>query len=157
MRLSILFLALSLLAATGCAGPEEESWTPWCDYRGYCRLQLSVLVKSSPDGAQVYLGQELKGTTPCTLVLEAAPVITGQKQVVLSPVGGSTRYRIRDSRYQGQTSYTLWVTKDGYEPLSHTIVMEEVFPAEALLHDALYEKSVTMVFELEKRMSWPGP
>jgi hypothetical protein len=33
--------------------------------------------------------------------------------------------------------------------------MEEMFPAEALLHDKLYEKSVTMIFELEERRSPP--
>ena len=68
---------------------------------------------------------------------------------------GSRHYFIRDSSYRGQTSYTIWVAKDGYEPLSHTIVMEEMFPAEALLHDKLYEKSVTMIFELEERRSPP--
>jgi hypothetical protein len=35
--------------------------------------------------------------------------------------------------------------------------MEEAFPADALLHDKLYEKSVTMIFELEKRDSPPPP
>ena len=120
-------------------------------FRGYCRLKLAVLVESKPSGAEVYLDHEFQGTTPCTVFLEAAPVITGQKQIIASPVDGSNRYVIRDSSYQGQTPYTLWVTKDGYEPLSHTLVMERIFPVEVLLHDKLYEKSVSVIFELEER------
>lgn len=157
MKLKGLLLVLVIMTAAGCATSEEEAWAPWCDFRGYCRLKLAVLVQSKPDGAQVYLGEELKGITPCTIVVEAAPVITGQKQIITSPVDGSRRYFIRNSSYHGQTPYTLWVAKDGYEPLSHTIIMEEAFPADALLHDKLYEKSVTMIFELEKRDSPPPP
>ena len=130
---------------------NEEAWSPWCDFRGYCRLKLAVQVESKPSGAEVYLDHDFKGTTPCTVLLEAAPVIIGQKQIIVSPVGGSDRYFIRNSRYQGETPYTLWVMKDGYEPLSHTLIMEQIFPAEALLHDKLYEKSVTVTFELEER------
>jgi len=155
MKVNVFFLILAVVIAPGCAATEEEAWNPWCDFRGYCRLKLSVQVQSKPDGAQVYLGEELMGVTPCTVVVEAAPVITGQKQIITSPVDGSRHYFIRDSSYRGQTSYTIWVAKDGYEPLSHTIVMEEMFPAEALLHDKLYEKSVTMIFELEERRSPP--
>ncbi len=151
MKLRTLFLALLILASAGCAAPvQEEEWTPWYEYRGYCRLQLNVQVDSKPSGAQVYLGEDLVGTTPCSLVLEGAPVITGQKQAIASPVGGNTRYLVRDSRYHGQTVYTLQVAKDGYEPLAHTVVLENLFPADALVHDKLYEKSVTLIFELKK-------
>ncbi len=150
MKLKELFFVLAVVTTAGCTTADEEAWSPWCDFRGYCRLKLAVLVESKPSGAEVYLGHEFRGNTPCTVVLEAAPVIIGQKQIISSPVDGSNRYYVRDSRYQGETPYTLWVTKDGYEPLSHTLVMERIFPTEALLHDKLYEKSVTVIFELDK-------
>lgn len=89
MMLRIAFLVLVILAPAGCAAPvQEEDWTPWCEYRGYCRLRLNVQVDSRPQGAHVYVGEDLMGTTPCSLTLEGAPVITGQKQVIASPVGG---------------------------------------------------------------------
>lgn len=147
----IIFIAV-VLAAGGCATTtaDDESWAPWFEFRGYCRLQLTVHVKSLPEEAEVFLGNDFKGTTPCEVVIESMPCITGQKCKVSSPMDGRQKVLVRNTQFENHSTYTLWVMKKGLQPLSKTIVLENFFPSGALNHESEYKKAINMTFSWQK-------
>lgn len=142
-----MVLMAVMLAAGGCAvTAEDESWAPWYEFRGYCRLELTVHVKSLPEEAEVYLGNDFIGITPCEVLIESAPCITGEKCKVSSPIDGRKKVLVRNTQFEDRNVYTLWVLKKGLTPMSKTIVLENFFPSVSLDHESQYKKSITMTF-----------
>ncbi len=136
-------------AAAGCDVPYDTDRVTWYDFRGYCHLMLTVQIKSNPSGAQIYIGDELKGVTPFSLKLKAHPTISGRKCKIFSPVSGDAHYLVRATQFDSSTPCTFRAVRRGYEPLSETIVIEELFPSETLQHEKQYEKAVTITFSWE--------
>ncbi len=110
---------------------------------------LTVQFRSNPSGAQVYIGDDLKGVTPFSMILKAEPSISGRKCKIFSPVSGKTEYLIRATQFESETPCTFRAVRTGYEPLTQTIIIEELFPSETLQHEKQYEKAVTMTFAWE--------
>lgn len=138
-----------VMTAAGCETVDEQSWSPWCDYRGYCRLMLTLQVKSKPSAAEVYVGDELMGVTPCSFVLKANPVITGRKCRTGFPDNDKEDYIFRDTKFESRTTCSLRLTKKGYEPLSKTLVIEDLFPPADVKHGEEYKKIVAVTFAWE--------
>lgn len=147
--LSSILLGLVVAAAAGCDVPYDQDRAIWYDFRGNCHLMLTVQIRSNPSGAEVYIGDDLKGVTPFSMILKAEPTISGSKCKFFSPVSGKTEHLIRATQFESRTPCTFRAVRKGYEHLSQTIIIEDFFPSETLQHDKKYEKAVTMTFEWE--------
>jgi len=151
-RICILYVALMLILATaGCSAPDQYPWIPWYDFQGHCTLKLNISVETAPEGAEVLIDGDIKGITPCSFVYEATQYIRGEKRGLPRPVEKSPVFETRDTEFLGENEIEIILSKQGFKPVSKTLILEDYFLSDSLDHRNTYERSLKLSYKLKEK------
>ncbi len=150
-RICIFYIVVMfVLAAAGCSAPDQYPWIPWHDFQGHCTLKLNIAVETVPDGAEVLVDGDRKGTTPCSFVYEATQYIRGEKRGLPRPEEKNPVFETRETEFLGETVLEIVLSKQGFKPVSKALILEDYFLSDSLDHRNTYEKSLKLSYKLKE-------